>query len=82
MSRLRHCLGGGGRDRWCERSVSSCAETPVRRRSRDAWCQFPTPSEKTSWIARAWQRFVARVRTSAPLPEDPHRDTKTSRKEQ
>lgn len=32
--------------------------------------------------ARAWQRFVARVRTSAPLPEDPHRDTKTSRKEQ
>ncbi|MDO4412393.1 type I-E CRISPR-associated protein Cse1/CasA [Cutibacterium sp.] len=26
-------------------------------------------------LARAWQRFVTRVRTSAPLPEDPQRHT-------
>ena len=39
-----------------------------------------TEREDLMDLARAWQRFAARLRTSAPLPEDPQRDT--SRKEQ
>ncbi|KAG9060526.1 Cascade antiviral complex protein [Cutibacterium granulosum] len=41
-----------------------------------------TAREDLMDLARAWQRFAARLRTSAPLPEDPQRETKTSRKEQ
>lgn len=33
-------------------------------------------------LARAWQRFLSRVRSSAPLPDDPQRDTRSSSKEQ
>ena len=33
-------------------------------------------------LARAWQRFLSRMRASTPLPDDPQRDTKSSSKEQ